>query len=155
MMYLRRRSSVVAFTLVEILVAIGILALTLTAIYSSWTAILRASKVGLEATAQAQGERIALHTIEEALTATRSFAADVQHYAFVAENGDDAMLSLVARLPSTFPRSGKYGDFEVRRVTFSVERGAYSERRLVMRQTPILMEPDEDEERHPLVLARN
>ena len=37
-----------AFTLVEILISIGILGLVLVAIYSSWTAILRASKVGLE-----------------------------------------------------------------------------------------------------------
>ena len=88
-----------AFTLIEILVAIAIFAVVLAAIYSSWTAILRASKVGLEAAAQVQRERIAARTIEQALEATRSFAADWRHYGFVAENGEDATLSFVARLP--------------------------------------------------------
>src|SRR5205814_2813945 len=45
------------FTLVEILVAIGILALVLAAIFSSWTAILRASKTGLDAAAAVQRSR--------------------------------------------------------------------------------------------------
>ena len=35
-----------AFTLIEVLIAIGILALVMTAIYASWVAVLRASKVG-------------------------------------------------------------------------------------------------------------
>jgi len=143
------------FTLVEILVALAIFGLVLTAIYASWTAILKASRVGLEAAAQAQRERIAIQTIEEALTAARSFAADLQHYGFVAENGSDAMLSFVARLPSSFPRGGRFGDFDVRRVAFSLESGQDSQRQLVMRQSPILMEFDEDENLHPLVLAKN
>jgi prepilin-type N-terminal cleavage/methylation domain-containing protein len=51
--------SYAAFTLVEILIALGILSMVLAAIYSSWTAILRASKVGLEAAAAVQRARIA------------------------------------------------------------------------------------------------
>jgi len=143
------------FTLIEILVALAIFGLVVTAIYSGWIAILRASKSGMAAAAQAQRERVAIHTIEEALTTSRSFAADLQHYGFVAENGSEAMLSFVARLPKSFPRSGKFGDLDVRRVTFSVESGRDSQRQLVLRQSPILMEFDEDEKEHPLVLAMN
>lgn len=143
------------FTLIEILVAFAIFGLVVTAMYSGWMAILRASKTGLEAAAQAQRERVAIRTIEEALTASRSFAADLQHYGFVGENGSEAVLSFVARLQKSFPRSGKFGDFDVRRVTFSVERGPNSESLLVLRQSPILMEFDEDEKGHPLVLANN
>jgi len=144
------------FTLVEIMMALAIFGLVLTAIYASWTAILKASKIGLEAAAQAQRERVAIHTIEQALTSARSFAVDLQHYGFVGENGSEAILSFVARLPASFPRSGKFGDFDVRRVSFSVEsvQGA-SDRQLVMRQSPILTEFDEDEIQHPLVLARD
>ena len=40
------------FTLVEILMAMAIFALVLTAIYATWTAILRGSRVGLEVAAQ-------------------------------------------------------------------------------------------------------
>ena len=148
----RRRG---AFTLVEILMAIAIFTLVLTAIYATWTAILRGSKVGLEAAAQAQRERMAIHLIEEALTASRSFASDLQHYGFVAENGNEPTLSFVAKLPKSYPRSGRFGDLDVRRVVFSVENGAGLQRQLVLRQSPILMEFDQDEKEHPLVLARN
>jgi general secretion pathway protein J len=143
------------FTLIEIMMAMAIFGLVMSAIYATWTAILRGSRAGLEATAQVQRERVAMHTIELALTASRSFQADVQHYGFVAENGSDAMLSFVARLPKSFPRGGRFGDFDVRRVAFSVENGPDGQRQLVLRQGPMLMEFDRDETEHPLVLAKN
>jgi len=143
------------FTLIEILVALAIFGLVVTAIYSGWMSILRASKVGLEAAAQAQRERVAIHTFEEALTSARSFARGLQYYGFVGENGSEAMLSFVARLPKSFPRGGKFGDLDVRRVSFSVESGPESQQELVLRQSPILMELDRDEKEHPLVLAKN
>jgi general secretion pathway protein J len=143
------------FTLIEILMAMAIFGLVMSAIYATWTAILRGSKAGLTVAAQAQRERVAMHTIEQALTASRSFQLDVQHYGFVAENGSDARLSFVARLPKSFPRGGRFGDFDVRRVAFSVENGPEAERQLVLRQCPMLMDFDQDETEHPLVLARN
>lgn len=142
------------FTLIEIMMAMAIFGLVLTAIYATWTLILKSSKLGLAAAAQVQRERISVRTIEDALTSTRSFAADLQHYGFIAENGDEAKLSFVARLSKSFPRSGKFGDFDVRRVEFSVESGPNYERELVMRQNPILMDLDVDEKEHPLVLAK-
>ena len=154
-MRLAREGRAGGFTMIEILVALAIFALVVTAIYSGWMAILRASQSGLAAAAQAQRERIAIRTIEEALTASRSFAADLQHYGFMAENGSEPTLSFVARLQKSFPRSGKFGDFDVRRVSFSLEAGPESTRQLVLRQCPILMEFDQDEKEHPLVLAKN
>lgn len=156
----RRRSALrgdsPAFTLIEIMVAMVIFSLVITAIYATWTLIIKSAKIGLEASAQLQRERIAMRTIEESLGCARSFAADLQHYGFWAENGNGVALSFVARLPESFPRGGRFGDFDVRRVTFSLENGPDSERQLVMRQSPILMdaEKDEDEQEHPLVLAR-
>jgi type II secretion system protein J len=144
-----------AFTLVEIMMAMAIFGLVLAAIYATWTLILKSKTIGEAATAQIQRERIAVRVIEEALMSTRSFAADLEHYGFVAENGENAMLSFVARLPKSFPRSGRFGDFDVRRVTFAVESGrSFGERELVLRQQPILMDLDEDEKDHPLVLAK-
>ena len=98
-----------AFTLIEIMVALGIFALVLMAIYETWTALLRASKTGMDAAAQVQRERIAMHVLEEALTSARSFAVDLEHYGFVVENGSEATLSFVARLPQSFPRSAELG----------------------------------------------
>jgi len=150
----RPRQREAGFTLIELMMAMAIFGLVLAAIYATWTLILKASKLGMVAAAQVQRERISVRLIEDALVSTRSFAADLQHYSFIAENGDDATLSFVARLPKSFPRSGKFGDFDVRRVTFSVENGPGSERELVLRQNPILMDVDVDEKEHPLVLAK-
>jgi len=140
-----------AFTLVEILIAMGILSLILAAIYSSWTAILRASKVGLDAAAAVQRARIAGRLVEESLGSVQSFAANMRYYSFVSQNGSEAMLSFVSRLSPSFPRSGRFGGLDVRRVVFSVN----SRRELVLQQFPLLMEMDEDEKNYPLVLAKN
>jgi prepilin-type N-terminal cleavage/methylation domain-containing protein len=143
-----------AFTLLEIMFALLLLGMVVAAVYSSWMIIVRGSKSGLDAAAMAQRSRMAMHTIENALTCTRAFGGDIEYYCFLAENGDDASLSFVARLPASFPRSGKFGDCSVRRVTFSLEPGSDSGRRLVLRQSPVLLEPDQDEMEHPVVLAR-
>ena len=140
-----------AFTLVEIMIAMGILALVLAAIYSSWTAILRASKVGLDSAAAVQRARIAGRIIEESLTSAESFAQNQRYYAFVADNGSEPLLSFVTHLSPSFPRNGKFAGLDVRRVIFSVEHG-----QLVLRQKPYLMdEMDEDEKKYPLVLGNH
>jgi type II secretion system protein J len=144
-----------AFTLVEILMAMAIFGMVLTAVYATWTALLRGSRAGLSAAAQVQRERVAIQTIEQALTSARSFTLDMQHYGFMAENGSEALLSFVARLPKSFPRGGRFGEFDVRRVAFSLEDGPDSQPQLVLRQCPLLMEFDQDEKEHPLVLAKH
>lgn len=151
----RRTRPAGGFTLIEIMMAMGIFALAMTAIYATWSLILKASRGGLEVAAQAQRERIAVNTVEQALTAARSFQADLAYYGFVIENGSSPGLSFVARLPASFPRSGRFGDFDVRRVTFSLDRGQEFGRDFVLRQSPILMDMDEDELSHPVVLAKN
>ena len=105
-----------AFTLLEIMLAIAIFGLVMAAIYSSWMLILRATKVGQEAAAQVQRQRVAVRTIEDALTCVQSFQASMQYYSFVVQNGDEPLLSFTARLPDDFPRNGGFGDFNLRRV---------------------------------------
>lgn len=146
-----------AFTIIEILTAMAIFGMVVAAIFASWQAIIRGSASGNRAAATAQRSRVALRTIEEALGSTRSFAADVQYYTFEAENGTEPYLSFVSRLSPEFPRSGRFGEFNVRRVTFAVEQGAdYSSgKRLVLRQNPVLMDMDEDEQNYPVVLAND
>ncbi|PYJ06773.1 MAG: hypothetical protein DME25_05660 [Verrucomicrobia bacterium] len=166
------------FTLIELMLAIGILAMVLAAIYSTWTAILRASKVGLDAAAAVQRARIAVRVLGDSLGSAEMFTVHQQrhppgdprsqYYAFILENGNEARLSFVARLAKSFPRSGKFGEFDVRRLTCSVEpaRPPDTGRQLVLRQYPLLLDPDsnqeagrsgliKDEQELPLVLAKN
>ena len=154
-MKISRSNSNRAFTLVEIMVAIMVFMMVIAAIYSTWALIMRATRVGQDAAAQAQRQRIALRTIEDALMSIQSFQASQQYYSFIVDNSDDAILSFASRVPEIFPRNGKFGDFNLRRLTFSVEPGRNGEKDLVLRQNPILMDQDSDEKKYPLVLARN
>jgi type II secretory pathway component PulJ len=141
--------------LIEIMVSIAIFALLVTAVYSTWVLIIKSAQVGQEAAAQVQRQRIAIRTIEDSLTCIQSFQASMQYYQFLVENGQSPQLSFVARVPDVFPRNGRFGDFNLRRLTFTLENTSDSERDLVLRQNPILMDVDPDEQSTPLVLARN
>jgi prepilin-type N-terminal cleavage/methylation domain-containing protein len=151
-----------AFTLIEIMVAIVIFAMLVSAVYATWVLILKSTRIAQEATAQVQRQRIAIRTIEDSLTCIQSFQASMQYYAFDVTNGDNPSLSFVARVPDIFPRNGRFGDFNLRRLTFTVEPAATAkagdadaESDLVLRQNPMLMDMDPDEQATPLVLARN
>jgi type II secretion system protein J len=143
------------FTIIEIMTAMMIFGMIVAAIFATWSAVAHGAQSGNRAAATAQRSRVALRTMEDALGATRSFVADVQYYTFDAENGSEPYLSFVSLLSPSFPRSGRFGEFNVRRVTFSVESGENFQKRLVMRQTPVLMDMDEDEQNYPVVLAND
>jgi type II secretion system protein J len=145
------------------MLAIAIFAGVMTAIYATWTSILRSAQVAQAAAAEVQRSRMAVRALEEALLGARvplmvSRAArrDEQHYAFLA-NGDPAepFLSFVSQLPSSFPRGGRFGGMQIRRVTFNLEQDGAGGNLLVLRQVPLLFDPDQDEEENPLVLAKD
>jgi prepilin-type N-terminal cleavage/methylation domain-containing protein len=149
-----------AFTLIEVMIAITIFSMVIAAIYSTWSLIVRATVVGQQAAAQVQRQRIAIQTLEDALMGIQSFQVSPQYYSFVVQNGQSPTLCFTARLPDDFPRSGKFGDFDVRRLLFTVEpvanpNGIGQENDLVLRQWPILMSMDPQEQSIPFVLARN
>jgi len=146
-----------AFTLVEILVAMAIFSIVVAAIYSTWSLIMRASQVGQNTAAEVQRQRIALRTIEDSLTCAQSFQASIKYYTFsdISDNNEQSALSFTARLPDVFPRNGKFGGFNLRRLTYSVEPGPGGEPALMLRQSPVLMDMDPDERQTPLVLALN
>lgn len=151
-----RRRETTAFTLLELMLALGIFAMVLTAIYSTWTAVLRSARAGNDVAAIAQRGRIAARTIEDALLSAVMFQANAPLYTFDTDtSGDFAALSLVARLPSSFPGSGYFGDLVVRRVVFSVEQAADGTNDLILRQLPILAAETPKEKEHSIVLARD
>jgi type II secretion system protein J len=156
-----------AFTLIEIMLAVGIFAILIAALYSTWMLVVRATIVGKETAAQLQRERVAMHSIEDALTCIQSHQASIEYYTFIIQNGDQPELSFTAYLPDTYPRSGEFVvsdpddplnskmDFHLRRLTFSLEPGQGSEKDLVLRQNPILMDLSDAEQNTPLILAHN
>ena len=91
------------------MVAMTIFGMVMVAIYSSWSAILRGSKVGLNAAAEAQRSRIAVRAIRDALTSAQLYIENVRYYWFMADtSGDFAALSLVSRLPSFLSRERSF-----------------------------------------------
>jgi general secretion pathway protein J len=152
------RSARAGFTLIEVMMAFAVFSLLIASIYACWTLVIRSAQIGQEAAAQVQRERRALRTIKEALGCVLSFQADPYNYAFLAENNNNGYLSFAARVPETFPRYDRpaWRGFDVRRVEFSIENGAdYSERQLVLRQTPLLKEMHPDERSYPFVVAKD
>lgn len=146
------------------MVAIAIFSIVVASIYTTWTLVIRAAQSGENAAAQAQRERIAVRAIEDSLQCIQSFQASMAYYSFIVQNadsGEQPTFSYVSRVPAVFPRNGKFitgeHDFDVRRLTFTVESDKNDDQQkdLVLRQNPILMDMDADEQSYPLVLARN
>jgi type II secretion system protein J len=150
------------FTIIEVLLAIGIFSMIILAIYSVWTVILKASKSTRSAADSAQRARISMRALQDALTTAQMFTANMPpqnaeaYYSFIADmSGDYGSLSFVAHLPATFPGVGRFGDQIVRRVTFTIEPEKDGTLDLVMRQGPMMMAADQDFEPYSLVLARD
>lgn len=148
------------------MVALAVFMLVIAAIYSTWALVMRATQVGQRAAAEAQSQRVAMHTLENSLMSVQSFQASQKYYWFAVQNGDSPALSFVARVPAIFPRNGKFKnlalgrDFDLRRLTYSLESGANGQNNLVLRQCPVLMDMNTAEQFYheqsdPLVLARD
>ena len=146
-----------AFTLVEVMLAIAIFALLVSAIFGSWTAVLRSSKFGLSAAAQAQRTRVSMRALEESLGGAVLYGGSVPYYSFFADttSGSFPILSFVSHLPPTFPGAGLYEGEPVRRVTFEVDVGQRGRNFLVLKQSPFLEPTDRDFQPYTLVLATN
>ena len=147
------------FTIIEVMLSIFIFAMVLTAIYSTWMQILRGTKVGLTSAAEVQRSRIAIRTVEEALSTAQMFGGNIAYYSFEgSSSGDFAELSMVSRLPGSFLGVGRYGagDLVVRRINFSVEAGPDGKNELVMTQAPIMMETNNaTADAYKLILAKD
>ena len=157
----RLRSSKIGFTILELMLAIGIFALILTAIYSIWMAILKGTRAGQKAAAEVQRARIAMRALEDAFNCSQFYAANHRYYYFFAKTeGDFADVSIVARLPDGFLGSEQYQQLQqkIRRVHFEVIPGKNGSHDLMMTQAPILL-PDKPEnsnyEPYTITLAKD
>ncbi|MFM1770782.1 MAG: hypothetical protein RJA22_3311 [Verrucomicrobiota bacterium] len=147
-----------AFTILEVMLAIGIFAMVLTAIYTTWICILRGSKAGLQAAQDVQRSRIALRTLEAAFNCTEMFVANMNQYLFVADtSGDMAAVSLAARVPDDFLGANQFRMLsqKVRRVTFYTEPGSGGMAELKMTIAPILVDTNSTFMPYTVTLAKD
>lgn len=144
-----------AFTLLEIMLAIGIFSGLLIAVYASWSAILRSSQIGLNAAMESHRMRVAVRSIEESIKSAVIFELNLSLYSFIHEiRSDFSYFSLTSHLSDSFPGSGLFYDQPIRRVSFVVEDREQGNQ-LVMQQHPILTPLEEGEESYSLVLLKN
>lgn len=146
-----------AFTILELMLALGIFAMVLTAIYATWIAILKGSRAGLKAAAEVQRARMTMRTLEDAFNSTEYFQANMDpYYLFLADTtGDTADVELAARLPEHFPGVGRYGGQVVRRVHFYTKPGKDGMYDLMMSQWPIMQIVDSAHPPYTITLARD
>jgi type II secretory pathway pseudopilin PulG len=142
-----------AFTIVEVMLAIGIFAMMMAGIFQTWMGVSKAVVAGRNAAAQAQRARISIKAIEDALVTAQMFSANGKYYYFLAETSQEkcGSISFVARLPASFPGVGHYGDQIVRRVTFYTDPDG----NLIMTQLPMMVAEDKDIEPYRLQLAKD
>ena len=133
-----------AFTLVESIVAVAILALVLVSVYGVFFSVMRSTEAGAEAAVDVQRQRIALQTIEDALSGLICYLDEnnqpKQPYDFIAntEDWDYQSISFVSRVPPDFLGNNLFGSERLRRIIFQVEDDESGGRSLVMYQTSIL-----------------
>ncbi len=154
-----RHSSIKAFTLVEIIIAMFIFSIVMVAIYSSWTAILRGSKVGLDAAAKVQRARIAVKAVEDALLTAQFFGGEnTRYYNFITDTKDENFhyLTFVSKLPpENFPGSGMFDPGAPRRVTFEIVPDNDGKNQLIMTQIPMLAVTNDIIQPYPITLVRD
>lgn len=142
--------------MIEVMLAIGMFALILSAIYASWSAVNRGARIGLTAAAEAQRERMTVKVLEDALLNCQMYQNNQANYTMVASTrGDFASISFVANLPNSFPGSGRYGGINMRRVQFWVEPGADGINQMFVEQHPPLLATNVDNQPYRLPLGRD
>ncbi len=156
-MNLRARSYRQAFTILEIMIALFIFALVLSAIYSIWHGIIKGTASGLKAAAEVQRSRVAMRCLEQAFLTARVFNDNIKYYWFITDSsGDRSAVSMTCRLPSDFLGMGFIDpNLRMRRVTFFTRPGPDGDE-LVLSHTPLLIETNSPGgEPYSIVLARD
>lgn len=144
-----------AFTLVEVMVAITIFMVIMVGVIACWKCIVNGTMIAEDAAAAAQRARVGIKTVEDALVTAQISQKNIEFYSFLSDtSGKFASLSLAARLPGTFPGSHLFGDKVMRRVTFEV-KAVDGVNNLVMSQAPMLEAINDQNTPYEITLARD
>jgi prepilin-type N-terminal cleavage/methylation domain-containing protein len=130
-----------AFTLLEVMIAIGIFTMIIMAIYATWMSIVKGSRAAQNAAAAVQRSRIAMDALEASFRSMQLFESNRTNYLFIADtSGDFASVSMVTRLSPAIPGFGVHRGLGVSRVTFSPQPNEDGSIDLVMTHAPILVD---------------
>jgi len=145
-----------AFTIIEVMIAIGIFAMVITAMYAVWMSIIKGSRAAQNAAAAVQRSRIAMSALEEAFRTVQLFNENLRHYAFIADtSGDLASVSMVSRLSPAIPGFAVQRGLALCRISFFPSNTANGIE-LAMSHYPVLADVDKPgAEPYTVTLARD
>ena len=127
------------FTLIEVLLAVTILSLVITAVYSTWSVSLTAWRRGSDASDVFQRQRVVMDTLTELAQSVVCFGASPELYTVTGGNnpGLGATVSFVTASDALLPPSEAI-DAGMRRVTISLEQDEYGRKYLAIVNAPAL-----------------
>ena len=129
------------FTLVEAIVAVGILGMVSFMVFKSLLSVMGATKMGAEAADQVQRERVAIKTVEVGLRGMVYYEQNQDMYALEQiPDQDYPSFSFVARVPPDFIGSREFNGQALRRLSFFVDDVDES-RALVLEQRHVMGTP--------------
>ena len=145
-----------AFTILEVMISIGIFAMVITAIYATWMSIVKGSRAAQNAAASVQRSRIALNALEASFRSMQLFESNRSNYLFGADTrGEFPLVTMVTQLSPSIPGFGVHRGLGVSRVTFSVQENDGSSD-LIMTHHPILVDTNNPQTpAYSAVLARD
>lgn len=122
----RPKRTQAGFTLLEVLLAVTILGILITAVYSTWSAALNAWRRGSDASEVFQRQRIVMETLNELTQSIVFFGASPGLYAIIGTKtpGLGDSVSFVTASDAFLPPS-ETTDAGLRRVTISLEQDPY------------------------------
>lgn len=140
-----------AFTLVEAIVSVAVFSIVLAMVYGVFFSLARSTVAGAEATVEIQRQRIALKTIEDALSGLVYYEQSKEQYSFLADTTifDYPSISFVSRVPPDFLGNKEFGSQRLRRIEFTVEDDEDLGRSLVMYQEALMQPVNTQDIREP------
>jgi prepilin-type N-terminal cleavage/methylation domain-containing protein len=137
------------FTLLEVLLAVAVLGMLVTAVYSTWSAALNSWRRGSDASEAFQRQRVVMDALRELTQSAMFFEASASLYAFVATSnpGLGDSISFVTASDAFLPPSEAVSA-GMRRVTISLEQDQYRRTYLALVNEPALR-PNDDKSLEP------
>ena len=143
------------FTLVETMIAVTILSLVIAMVYSCWAAVVRASESSTVATQDAQRERTAMLTIEQALSGAVWYDDQTEPTIELDSVGHFSRLTINnSRVPPGFLGPRELKQHPLRRIEFVSEANEESQAQLVMYQQAFLAQNDDGKLHRTVLLPR-
>ncbi len=145
-----------AFTVLEVMLAIGIFSGLVVAMYASWSAVIRSAHRSTQAAIESHRVRTSLDAIDEAFKSAMIFESNQHLYSFLTLTEEDrfSSFSLSSHLSPRFPGSAMFPGQPLRRVSFSVEEKEEGSQ-LILLQQNILDPMEEGSVPYSLVLLEN